>query len=88
MSDMQSFSREKQRAIDEMFNMNKKAVQSDPLPKSNTASIAHDFSKNRGNKIDISLSPDDMMIIGLILILSDDCRDMRLFFALVYILLG
>ena len=87
MNDMHNFSSDKQRAIAEMLDMNKKAAQSKALPPQNASSNTHKASKGPSGNLGLSVSSDDMLIIGLMLILSQDCRDMWLFLALMYILM-
>lgn len=38
------------------------------------------------NNFGLNLSSDDILILGLVLILSEDCNDIWLFLALLYIL--
>lgn len=87
MNDMHSFSRDKQRAIAEMLDMNKKALNRERLPQQNATHNTHKPLKNLSDNSGLTISSDGMLIIGLILILSEDCRDMWLFLALMYILM-
>lgn len=87
MNDMQDFSSIKNRAIDELFKMNKQASKIC----NNEDKKAEKSSKNR-HKITttnkgLSLSSDELLILGLALILSNDSHDMWLFLALLYILM-
>lgn len=87
MNDMHNFSEAKQNAIEQLREMNKKAVQTGDSPKQDTSKSTHKPLKNLPNNFAMLSSNDDMLIIGLILILSGDCRDMWLFLALMYILM-
>lgn len=87
MSDMHNFSAHKQRAIEQIFEMNKKAAQPEAQPQQNTMRNMYNSVKKSPNNFGVNFSNDDMLIMGLILILSEDCRDMWLFLALIYILM-
>lgn len=87
MTDMHNFLLAKQNAIEQMLDMNKKALQSGVTPQQNTTQNTHKPHTELHNNFGVTLSNDDIIIIGLILILSTDCRDMWLFLALVYILM-
>ena len=87
MIDMHNFSQDKKRAIEQMLDMNKKAVNRESVLPQNTANNVNTSPKNHLGKFSMSMSQDDILIIGLILILSGDCRDMWLFLALLYILM-
>lgn len=87
MSDMHNFSQHKQRAITEMLEMNKKSAQPRAQSQQNTASNGYNSVKKLPQNFGIHFSNDDMLIMGLIVILSEDCRDTWLFLALIYILL-
>lgn len=87
MNDMHNFSAHKQRAIEQMLDMNKKALQTEPLLQQNTVPNTHKAFNNLSDNLRLSISSDDILVIGLILILSEDCRDMWLFLALLYILM-
>ena len=87
MIDMHNFSQDKKRAIEQMLDMNKKAVNRESVLPQNTANNVNKSPKNHLSKFSMSMSQDDILIIGLILILSGDCRDMWLFLALLYILM-
>ena len=87
MIDMHNFSQDKKRAIEQMLDMNKKAVNRESVLPQNTANNVNKSPKNHLGKFSMSMSQDDILIIGLFLILSGDCREMWLFLALLYILL-
>ena len=87
MIDMHNFSQDKKRAIEQMLDMNKKAVNRESVLPQNTANNVNKSPQNHLGKFSMSMSQDDILIIGLILILSGDCRDMWLFLALLYILM-
>ena len=87
MSDMQDFSSIKNRAIDELFKMNKQASKV-----RNSSNTKAEKSGENQHKITIansglSLSSDELLILGIVLILSNDSHDMWLFLALLYILM-
>lgn len=84
---MHNFSKAKQNAIDEMLNMNKRATHLNDVPPQNNAPYSPNTSITSTPKTDNSFSNDTLLIIGLILILSQDCSDTRLFLALLYILM-
>lgn len=88
MTEMHNFSRDKQRAITEMLDMNKKAIKSNTFSADKTAAEHKNPPKNSFVKSGLSMSGDEILIIGLILILAEDCRDTWLFLALAYILMG
>lgn len=88
MNDMHDFSSDKQRAIAEMFDMNKKASKIATLPPQHTVNNAHKSPKSPLGNLRVSVSSDDIIIIGLMLILAEDCQDTWLFLALAYILMG
>ncbi len=83
MTDMQDFSRIKNEAIKELQEMNKKAAEKQSV----VQKISHNSHKNLINSFNLLLSNDDLLILGLILILYQDSFDKWLFFALLYILL-
>lgn len=85
---MHNFSSLKENAINEMREMNKKAVHTEPLFIKASKVDENKTLKNNQNNFLTVMSGDDMLIIGLILILSGDCRDIWLFLALAYILMG
>ena len=87
MIDMHNFSQDKKRAIEQMLDMNKKALNLEHSLPQNTASNVNEPPKNHSGKLGMYMSQDDILIIGLILILSGDCRDTWLFLALLYILM-
>lgn len=86
MTDMHSFSRDKQRAIEQMLDMNKKASFSERGNRQNTDKPIRQQTQNSHRGFALDISNDGMLILGLILILAEDCRDKWLFLALVYIL--
>ena len=87
MTGMQGFGDLKNRAINEMWDMNRRAAQNGPkttkLPLQNNGKAQKNFVKNFG----LSFSDDDILIMGLLLILAEDCHDTWLFLALLYILM-
>lgn len=87
MNEMHKFSHDKQRAIEQLREMNKRAVKTEPLTAESTAQNSKKASKNLSDNFKISMSSDDILIVALILILSQDCHDKWLFLALFYILM-
>lgn len=83
MTDMQNFSKIKNEAIKELHEMSRKATEKQPF----ATKISRENNKNSSNNFGLSLSNDDLLILGLILILHQDCYDKWLFLALLYILL-
>lgn len=78
---MQNFQSDKQRAIEELLNMNKKS--------SNTKAEVPLCNPNieRGNiKKGINIPLDTLIILGLIIILTEEQCDTLLILALLYIL--
>lgn len=88
MSDMHNFSSDKQHAIEQMLDMNKRATKPQSFSPAKASQEPNKPSKKLFSGSGLSMSTDGMLIIGLILILSEDCQDMWLFLALVYILMG
>ena len=84
---MHNFSSLKNRAINELWDMNKRATQNEPQKQQNTAQNTHNHIKNLSDSFRLSLSNDDIIIVGLVLILAEDCPDNWLFLALLYILM-
>lgn len=74
MTDMHNYSIKKQKAIDEMLDMNKRAKKS------------HTQQNNIFNSTLLSLDSDTLVILALMYILYSDKADMLLVFALAYIL--
>lgn len=87
MNDMHNFSKARQTAIDQMWEMNKKAASTGAFDRKDNASNQSKAPHIHRKKSDIAISDDDILILGLILILSQDCRDMWLFLALLYVLM-
>ncbi len=88
MSDMHNFLNDKQHAIERMLDMNKRATKSQSFSPDKTAQEPSKPLRKLFSNSGVSMSTDGMLIIGLILILSEDCQDMWLFLALIYILMG
>ena len=87
MNDMHNFLKAKTTAINELHEMQKRAVKSTDTSSQNTAKIPINKNKNMSNFLSLPMSNDDIVILGLILILSKDCHDKWLFWALLYILM-
>lgn len=88
MSDMHNFLNDKQHAIERMLDMNKRATKPQSFSPDKTAQEPSKPLRKLSSNSGVSVSTDGMLIIGLILILSEDCQDMWLFLALIYILMG
>lgn len=84
---MQGFTNLKNRAINELWDMNKRSTQAEQKPAQFMAKSHHQATQNLFGSFGLSLSNDDLLIVGMLLILADDCRDMWLFLALLYILM-
>lgn len=85
MTDMHNFSNQKNRAINEMLNMSKRASQTIPNNCKNKPEKTKIQSKKIPNK-NFLIANDDMLILGILLILAEDSCDLWLFLALIYIL--
>ena len=83
MSGMHNFSNLKNNAINEMLEMNKRARKSAVIPPQNKTKS----DKTHELKANFSFSADELLVLGLVLILSKDCDDNLLFLALLYILM-
>ncbi len=83
MNDMQNFSNLKNRAINEMLEMNERAAKTEHFKDECRENANKITTKNKSN----SFSNDEMLILALVLILSKDCSDYWLFLALLYILM-
>ncbi len=83
MNDMHNFSQAKQTAIEQLREMNKKAAKAERSPRQN----GHNPPQKSPNNFITLGSNDDILIMGLILILAGDCHDKWLFLALLYILM-
>lgn len=84
---MHSFSYRKKCAINELLEMNQKSAQNQGFD-ANDATLHNTLNNNFSSIIfNILNSPDNLLIIGIIIILYQDCRDYLLFLALIYILL-
>ena len=83
MADTNNFSQNKQRAIEQMREMNKRAKQ----PCSSNENQEHIEKKSAQNaEFGINIPSDTLLILGLILILSNENCDKLLLLALLYIL--
>ena len=87
MNDMHNFAARKNCAINELKQMNKRATKNDSSCKETPIETASCSGKRVSYKFDISPSGDNLLIIGLLIILYEDCQDIWLFLALIYILL-
>lgn len=85
MSAIQNFYNDKQRAIEEILDMNKRAKTVGDVFLSDSNNVCNHFEKNSISSINIP--SDALLIMGLIFILSDDNCDKMLIFALLYILM-
>lgn len=81
---MSDISGDVERAVAEMFNMNKRATLSDEDTKTPSCEKSpSEHSIGHG----LNLSSDALLILGLVLILLDGCDDKLLLFALIYLIL-
>lgn len=87
MTDMHNFSNTKNRAINELREMNKRATQPEDFCKPSAKKSKQIPHKTPLANFDMFFSNDEILIVSLILILSKDCTDYCLFLALLYILL-
>lgn len=83
MIDMQGFSNLKSNAINELLEMSKRASKSDNPPPQSSVKAAK-ISPQKSNVFNHS---DETLILGLVLLLSKDCKDNLLLLALLYILM-
>ena len=83
MIDMQDFSNVKNNAINELFKMSQRASKNGCLPPANSEKC----DKSSTDTQSFSIGNDELLVLGLVLILSNDCSDRWLFLALLYILL-
>ncbi len=81
MNELHNYSIDKERAIKQMFDMNKRATEK------------HLFSKNHNTRFNhtssffnLNIDNDTLTILALMLILYNESSDMMLIFALAYIL--
>ncbi len=87
MNDMQNFSNLKNRAINEMLEMNERAAKtghSNVEFQEKTKQVPH---KIHTENTSVCFSNDEILILGIVFILSKDCSDYWLFLALLYILM-
>lgn len=87
MNSMHSFSECKNRAINELHEMSKRATQTTHFTGKNNKNHTENSHNFSPLNLVASLSNDEIIIVGLVLILSKDCSDYWLFLALLYILL-
>ncbi len=89
MNTMHNFKIQKQHAINQINEMQKRStntkLQPDFLQKSTP--VLSKTTKNENQKPTFVLSNDTLVILGLILILSSENSDMLLLLALIYILM-
>ncbi len=87
MNDMHNFTQAKNKAINELLHMQNRATQSQDN-KESVKQKAHPINhKKRPKNFGLSITDDELIIIGLLLILSEDCHDIWLFLSLIYILM-
>ena len=88
MNEMHNYSINKQRAIDEMLDMNKRATKSSShTQKQHDISPASQQSRRTSAPfMQMPLDSDTLTIAALMIILYNDGADMLLIFALMYIL--
>lgn len=85
MNSMHDFYRDKQRAVEQLREMNNRASQNAEKAQAKTPEYTPNRAPFLSPKLSFSLSDDDLLFIGLIMILSKDCHDTWLFLALFYI---
>lgn len=88
MNDMHNFSDAKQNAINEMRRMNRQARSYASYEQNSSHKINNSHSKAPTGNTVLPMSQDDMLIMGLILILSQENSDNLLLLALAYVLMG
>lgn len=84
---MHNFSKAKINAINELNEMHKRASKNSTNTQQNRVKSTAYITNNTFKKFNLNLSDDDIVIIGLFLILSKDCNDIWLFLSLLYILM-
>lgn len=87
MNDMHNFAARKNHAINELKQMNNRATKNADIPKQKPVSSLPANTQKPPANFNFLSSSDDLVIIGLIIILYEDCHDIWLFLALIYILL-
>lgn len=87
MNTMHNFYSDKQRAVEQLREMNKRASQKAAKTEAKPPESKHNNMPFISPNFSIPLSNDDLLFIGLIMILSKDCHDTWLFLALFYIFL-
>lgn len=85
MNSMHNFNRDKQRAIQQLREMNKRASVSAPKKEAKPHDIPHKRTPFVLQNFSFSMSDDELLFLGLLVILSKDCDDTLLFLALFYI---
>ncbi len=87
MTEMHNFSKDKQRAIEQMLDMNRRAQSQNKNFQNKSYPLVYRKSSTDINPFfELLNQPDTLIILGLILILAEDNTDMLLLLALVYIL--
>lgn len=87
MNKMHNYSSEKQRAIEQMREMNKRATKnSDTKPQTSCTAQSQPANRDLFQNASLPLDSDTLIILALILILAGDNTDKILLLALVYIL--
>ncbi len=87
MNDMHSFLKAKTNAINELHEMKKRAAENGDYTEQKSSTKPLNNDKTSLKNFNSYLSNVDLVIIGLLLILSKDCHDTWLFWALLYILM-
>ncbi len=89
MTGMHNFSAQKQRAINQINEMQKRAIRpkNEPRPIKKAPAPTQKAPQNLPFLTNLSLNDDTLIILGLILILSSEKSDMLLILALAYILM-
>ena len=84
---MHNFDTAKKQAIDKLYEMNKRATKTNNFKAENSANKTTKNAQAPTLSLNQLLSNDELIIMGLFLILSKDCHDNWLFLSLLYILL-
>lgn len=87
MNNMHDFSNLKNRAIDELWKMNEQAVKIGHFNGSANQEAKRITQSSSSENAGLSFSNDELLILGIVLILLKDSHDYWLFLALLYILM-
>ena len=82
-----SFSKLKNQAIEQMREMNCRASKSVDHSQQKSNAQPNISTQNLLGNIPFPATNDNLIIMGILLILGEDCRDIWLFLALLYIMM-